>query len=193
MKPAAPRTKRRPERPRWAVAAATGITAVTLGLGWWAFDLLTMTIFTAGFAGGLLLWLFFPAGGLWADVRMPFWIALSLFLLHRVEEKQMEFFAFLATVTGTSKPSATSLPVLLLVAVSVGAWLLTPILMRRNHPLGRYLAWTFFASMGLTELAHFAVFPWLNPSGITAYVPGMWTVLALAPVAWWGMWRLVRG
>jgi len=47
--------------------------------------------------------------------------------------------------------------------------------------------------MGLTELAHFAVFPWLNPSGITAYVPGMWTVLALAPVAWWGMWRLVPG
>lgn len=28
---------------------------MTLGLGWWAFDLLTMTIFTAGFAGGLLL------------------------------------------------------------------------------------------------------------------------------------------
>ena len=84
---------------------------------------------------------------------------MSPLLLHRVEERQMEFFAFLATVTGTSKPSPTSLPALLLVAVSVGAWLLTPIFMRRNHPLDRHLAWTFFASMGLTGLAHFAVFP----------------------------------
>lgn len=34
MKPEARLSKRLPERPRLAVAAATGITAVTLCLGW---------------------------------------------------------------------------------------------------------------------------------------------------------------
>jgi hypothetical protein len=178
------------ERSTWTIAVAVVITSVTLGLGWCAFDLLTMLVFAAGFAGGLVLWLVFPTGGSWRDIRWPYWITLLLFVIHRVEEKQAKFFAFLSIVTGTPTPSATSLPVVLLVAVSVGAWLLIPILMGRNHPLVRYLAWTFFTSMGVTELAHFGVFPWLNPGGITAYVPGMWTVLVLAAFAWWGMWRL---
>lgn len=119
-------------------------------------------------------------------------IALLLFLAHRVEEKQTGFFAFLAAVTGVPTPAVNSVPVVLLVALSAGAWLLVPVLMGRGRPIGRYLAWTFFASLGLTELAHFLVFPWLDPSG-AGYVPGMWTVVALAPVAWWGMWRLTRG
>lgn len=173
-----------------AIAAAAAITVVTLALGWWAFDLLTMLIFTAGFAGGLLLWLMSPNRGSWIDIRVAFWVALAIFVVHRVEEKEMDFFDFLSRVTGTPKPSSTSIPVILLVIVSVGAWLLIPTLMRRNQPLGYYLAWTFFASMGVTELAHFAVFPWLNPDGPMEYVPGMASVVALAPVGWWGMWRL---
>ncbi len=179
-------------RPPMAVAGACAMTAATLGLGYWAFGLLTMLIFTAGFLGGLLLWLVWPGGGGWADIRVPYWVALALFLAHRVEEKRMEFFAFLATVTGVPTPAVASAPVVLLIALSAGAWLLVPFLMRRDQPLGRYLAWTFFTSLGLTELAHFVVFPWIDPAGV-GYVPGMWSVIALAPVAWWGMWRLARG
>ena len=178
--------------PAPSVAAAVALTAGTLGVGYWALGLATMLIFTAGFGGGLLLWLMWPNGGSWGDIRAPYWIALALFVIHRVEEKRMEFFAFLATVTGVPTPPVTSVPVVLLVVVSAGAWLLVPVLMHRRLPIGRYLAWTFFASMGLTELAHFLVFPWLDPAG-AGYVPGMWSVVALAPVAWWGMWRLARG
>lgn len=45
-----------------------------------------------------------------------------------------------------------------------------------------------FTAMGVTELAHFA-FPLFvaEPNG---YFPGMASVVVLAPVAWWGMWRL---
>lgn len=183
-------------RPWPTVAAAVALTAAALSVGgYWALGLATMLIFTAGFVGGgLLLWLVWPSGGGWADIRAPYWIALLLFLAHRVEEKQTGgFFAFLAAVTGVPTPAVNSVPVVLLVALSAGAWLLVPVLMGRGRPIGRYLAWTFFASLGLTELAHFLVFPWLDPSG-AGYVPGMWTVVALAPVAWWGgMWRLTRG
>lgn len=85
--------------PPLVVAGAVAVTAATLGLGYWAFGLLTMFIVTAGFVGGLLLWLMWPTGGGWADVRVPYWVALALFVAHRVEEKQMAFFDFLATVT----------------------------------------------------------------------------------------------
>ncbi|MDX1882602.1 hypothetical protein [Mycolicibacterium sp. 120270] len=177
--------------PAPAVAIAVALTAGTLAVGYWALGLATMIIFTTGFVGGLLLWLVRPDGGTWTDIRAPYWIALTLFVIHRVEEKQMKFFAFLAEVTGVPTPAVTSVPVVLLVVVSAGAWLLVPVLMHRRRPIARYLAWTFFASMGLTELAHFLVFPWLDPTG-AGYVPGMWSVIALAPAAWWGMWRLAR-
>jgi hypothetical protein len=62
--------------------------------------------------------------------------------------------------------------------------------MGRGYEFGRFLAWTFFASMGITELAHFGL-PLLTqrPYG---YFPGMGSVVVLAPLAWWGMWRLSR-
>jgi len=174
------------------VVQAVGLSTAALVLGFWALGALATTVFTAGFVGGLVLWLLAPGKGSWADIRWPYWAALALFLAHRVEEKHWGFFAFLSSVTGVPTPEITSAPVLSLIVVSVGAWLMVPVLMRRGHPLGRYLAWTFFASLGIAELAHWAVFPWFGPTGI-GYVPGMATVLVLAPVAWWGMWRLRRG
>ncbi|WP_237023346.1 hypothetical protein [Mycolicibacterium tokaiense] len=164
---------------------AVGLTAAALVLGLWAFGPLAAVVFTAGFLGGLALWLALGGRGRWADIRIPYWIALGLFVAHRIEEKQWGFFAFLSGVTGVPTPGITSIPVISLVVISVGAWLLVPALMRREHPLGYYLAWTFFASLGVTELAHFVVFPWLIPTG-PGYVPGMVAVLVLAPVAWWG-------
>lgn len=173
------------------VSLAVVLSVSALVLGYSAFGGLTTLIFTAGFVGGLALWLVLPARGTWRDIKVPYWIALLLFVLHRIEEKQMNFFAYLSDTTGVRTPAVTSVPVVALVMLSVGAWVLVPFLMARSQPFGRYLAWTFFASMGVTELAHFVVFPWLN--GSLGYVPGMWTVLALAPVAWWGMVRLALG
>ena len=44
-------------RPWPAVAAAVALTTAALSVGYWALGLATMLIFTAGFVGGLLLWL----------------------------------------------------------------------------------------------------------------------------------------
>lgn len=175
------------------VAFAVAFTGAALAAGYAAFGLLTTLVFTAGLAGGLLLWLLLPTRGNWTDIRWPFWIAMGLFAAHRVEEKQSGFFAMLARVTDVSTPDVASPAVIGLLILSVGGWLAVPFLMgRRDHPLASYFAWSFFASMGITELAHWVVFPFIQGPGIHA-VPGMWTVLVLAPVAWWGMWRLCQG
>jgi hypothetical protein len=77
-----------------------------------------MLVFTAGFVGGLLLTLL-PARGSWADVNAPYWFALAIFVLHRVEEKQMGFFAYLSEVTGVARPAVASVPVILLVGHTI--------------------------------------------------------------------------
>ncbi len=79
------------------------------------------------------------------------------------------------------KPSATQITgaVLFTAAVLVLGYTVIPY----------YLAWTFFTSMGVIELAHF-IFPFFTPEPY-GYFPGMVTVVPLAPVAWFGMWRLL--
>ncbi len=172
--------------------AGFAFTSATLIIGYLAFGFWTMMIFTSGFLGGLVLWWFFPSSVDFARLRAPYWIALALFLVHRVEEKMMGFFSFLSGVTGVSTPEITSWPVITLVLISVGAWLSIPILVKRRKSFGYYLAWTFFASMGITELAHWLVFPFFVDHPAT-YIPGMASVVPLAPVAWWGMSRLKSG
>lgn len=163
-------------------------TVTVLGLGFAAFGFWTSMIFASGFLGGFLLWLAFPAEPAYRSWRAPFLVTFALFIAHRVEEKQSGFFAALATITKVPTPEITSWKVIALVVASVGAWLAIPILTKRGSSFGYYLAWTFFAAMGITELAHF-IFP-LLADGSYGYFPGMASVLALAPVAWWGMLRL---
>lgn len=81
--------------------------------------------------------------------------------------------------------------IIALLILPVSIWLATPFLIKRGYDFGYYLGWTFFASTGVTELAHFGL-PMLTnePYG---YFPGMASVFVLAPLAWWGMWRLARG
>lgn len=165
-------------------------TIAILVLGYIAFGFWTALIFTFGFLGGFLIWLFTTHQVPFEQFKVAYWVTLVLFLLHRVEEKVMGFFAKLSAITGVTTPEITSAPVILLVLASVGAWLAIPILVKRNYAFGYYLAWTFFASMGITELAHF-VFP-LFTSEPYGYFPGMATVAILAPVAWWGIYRLLR-
>ncbi|MFN4175571.1 hypothetical protein [Phenylobacterium sp.] len=150
-------------------------------------------LFLIGYLGGFALWVLVPATPSFAAIRLPYWATLAAFLfLHKPEENATRFFEVLSDeITGVPVPDLTPLMIVSLLIVPVGAWLVAPFLIRRGSGLGYYLVWTLFASMGILELAHF-VFPVLTgrPYG---YFPGMASVVVLAPLAWWGMWRLARG
>lgn len=165
-------------------------TISVLALGYISFGFWTTLIFTSGFLGGFVLWLLASTQPSWASIRVPYWVTLSLFLLHRVEENVSRFQEALSVITGVRVPEVTSLPLIMLVAASVGGWLLVPLLVGCGYAFGYYLAWTFFTAMGITELAHF-VFPVFS-KGPDIYFPGMASVVFLAPAAWWGMSRLSR-
>lgn len=107
-----------------------------------------------------------------------------------MEEKNSGFFAKLSNITGVPIPDIVSTPILLLLVVSVGGWLIGPILYSRGNEIGRYLVWTFFGTMGVTELAHF-IFPLFLPESY-GYFPGMLSVVVLAPMAWYSMYQISR-
>ena len=153
-----------------------------VALGWWL-----MLLFAFGFVGGFFLWLLFPAAVSFRAIRGPYFAALGLFVVHKWEERHFDFFPALARLTGVPPPESGSALAVLLYAFA-GAWLLVPLLVGRANPFGYYLARTLFTSMGVTELAHF-VFPFFT-AGPYSYFPGMGSVVGLAPVAWWGIWRL---
>jgi hypothetical protein len=176
-----------PRSPLILVAASATTTGI-LALGFVAFGFWTTVIFSSGFLGGLVLWLLNPATPSYAAIRVPFLATFALFVVHRVEEKVMGFFRALSELTHVQTPDTLSWQVVLLVVSSVGAWLAVPPLVTRGYAFGYYLAWTFFAAMGVTELAHF-IFP-VFAAGPYSYFPGMVSVVALAPTAWWGMRRL---
>lgn len=165
-------------------------TLAVLIIGYISFGIWTTLIFTSGFFGGFIIWILFPSEVSFKFIKVPFWLAFFLFLVHRVEEKVTGFFQVLSEITMVPVPEITSIPIILLVLISVGAWLLVPVVINRGYAFGYYLAWTFFAAMGITELAHF-ILP-LFQQGPYGYFPGMMSVVLLAPVAWWGMWRLSK-
>jgi len=135
----------------------------------------------SGFSGGFLLWLIVPTRVPYDAIKVPYFVTLLLFAVHRIEERLTDFFHRLAEITEVPTPDIVSWQVILLVLASVGAWLLIPSLAKRGHPLGYYLAWTFFSAMGITELAHF-IFP-IVVGGPYGYFPGMASVVLLAPAA----------
>lgn len=144
-------------------------------------------LFAIGYLGGMALWLARPTHASFADIRAPYFLTLALFICHKLEEKYQGFFPALAELTGVAIPTDRT-PLALLLYVLASAWLLIPFLMKRGHALGHFLACTFFVSMGVTELAHF-LFPFFTGKPY-AYFPGMWSVVPLAPAAWWGIQRL---
>lgn len=182
----------KPKRSKFIVAAALLVTIDTLLLGYLAFGFLTSLIFSSGFLGGFLLWYFVRSETPYKKLKYPYFACLALFLIHRVEEKYLGFFAFLADVTGVRTPEVLSWQVIALVVISVGSWLSIPFFLRAGHEFGYYFVWTFFAAMGITELAHWLVFPFVLDHPFH-YVPGMISVLPLAPFAWVGMYRLIAG
>lgn len=147
-------------------------------------------LFLMGYLTGFFLWLFISAKVPFTAIKAPYWTTLLIFiLLHKVEENRMKFFEVVGDkITGVPVPEITPLLVISLLILPIGSWLLIPFLVKRGYDIGYYLAWTFFASTGIIELAHF-VFPLLTnePYG---YFPGMITALPLAAAGWWGMARL---
>jgi hypothetical protein len=177
------------EKTRLTVLTATAFTAAVLAVGYILLGWVPLFLFAFGYVGGLAIWLLVPSRATYRDIRLPYFIALVLFVAHKAEERHFEFFPALAQITGVVPPEAGT-PMALLLYALASAWLFVPLLMRRGYAFGHYLAWTFFTSMGVTELAHF-VFPFftLHPFG---YFPGMATTVVLAPVAWWGMARMAK-
>lgn len=158
-----------------------------LYIGYIALGLLPSLLFSFGFLGGFILWRWIPTEISWKKLRIPYFITLILFVIHKIEENKMDFFPTLSKITGVPVPEVTSLPAILLLVIA-SAWLLIPFLVGRSMAFGYFLSWTFFVSMGFVELAHF-MFPLFihKPYG---YFPGMWSVIPMAPVAWWGLYRL---
>jgi len=158
--------------------------------GYFALGVLVAAVFAAGYIGGLICWLLVKREIPFRAIRLPYWLTwIAFILLHKPEERYMKFFEEVSAITGKPVPSAFDPSVVLLLIAGVLPWLFVPVLIKRNSKLGYCLAWTFFASMGLTELAHFLVFPFLKQSSY-AYFPGMASAAILIPLAFWGMYRL---
>ncbi|TWO68106.1 hypothetical protein FN976_23890 [Caenimonas sedimenti] len=163
---------------------------LVLALGYLLLGIVPTALFATGYVGGFLLWVCTRGREFgFVAVRGPYWLTMALFVAHKVEESQTDFFPALSQLTGHPVPQEITPAGALLYALA-GAWLLVPVLMPRRMPFGSFLAWSFFCAMGITELAHF-VFP-LFMAGPYAYFPGMATVALLAPSAWWGLFRMVR-
>lgn len=172
------------------VIAAAIFTIAVPAIGHLSFGPWPALLFLIGYLGGFILWVVLPMRAPFSRIKGLYWATFALFILHRVEEKVFGFFAKLSELTGVPVPEIASPPIVLLLVMSVGAWFLGPLLYSRGHAFGHYLVWTFFASMGITELAHF-VLPLFAPEPY-GYFPGMLSVIPLAPVAWYSMWSLTR-
>ena len=170
------------------VALAAAHTAAIVAIGYVLLGLVPMALFAFGFVSGLAIWLVARDEATFADIRLPYFLTLGFFVLHKIEERELDFFPALSQLTGVPVPQEGS-PLAILLYVLAAAWLLVPFLMLRRYSFGHYLAWTFFVSMGVIELAHF-IFPLFEdrPYG---YFPGMASVVPLAPAAWWGLYRML--
>ena len=170
------------------ITAACSFTVAVVAVGYALLGWLPAVLFALGYVGGLILWLTLPTNLPVAAIRGPYFLTLALFVLHKLEERYLGFFPALSRITGIAVPEADSILAMLLYSFAA-AWLLIPWLVGRGSPFGYFLAWTFFVSMGVTELAHFA-FPFLE-EGPYRYFPGMATALGLVPAAWWGILRML--
>lgn len=168
--------------------AAFGFTICVPAVGYLCFGIWPSVLFLIGYLSGFVMWLYLPTCATFKAIRPIYIIAFLLFIAHRAEEKIFGFFTELAAITKQPIPEVISWPVITLVLLSVGGWIGGAYLYARGKAFGHYLLWTFFASLGITELAHF-ILP-LYREAPYGYFPGMATVFLLAPVAWLGMYKL---
>lgn len=166
------------------VFGALTLTLLIVSLGYHLLGWLPMILFALGFVGGFVLWITIPTSFSFSTIRLPYFVTLILFVAHKYEEKTKDFFPELSRITGVAVPDTNSIGVYLLYAAA-GAWLLIPAFVKKGSAFGYYLAWTFFTSMAVTEMAHFFL-PMLKeqPYG---YFPGIVTACLLVPAGWYGL------
>lgn len=161
------------------------ITFAYLWAGW-----LIAIVFSTGFAVGWVLWLARPQHATFSTIKMPYLASLGAYVIHRTDEEISGFAPAIEELTG-AEPTAVISPLSIALVIASLAWMLSPLLMRRGHPLGHYGAWTLFAGFGLLEIWHFA-FPIFTPEPY-GYFPGMWTAPVIIAAGCWGLWRMWRG
>lgn len=166
------------------VLFATAITASAY-LGYKS--LLFTFLFASPAIAGLVLWFAFPTRVTFTQIRVPYLLCIALFILHLTEERLTNYMPILFELTGSARPPKGSIYGTVL-SLTLLTWIVGPFLLRRNYSVGIYFAWTFFAAMGIAEMAHF-YYPFMR-GGSYGYFPGMLTQVLLAPAAWWGMWRI---
>lgn len=137
------------EKSKEVISAAVLLTLLVLSSSFMSLGFWTMVIISSGFVGGIVFWLVVSSKVDWRVLRWPFIITFLLFVVHRVEEKYSGFFERLSEITEVKTPEILSLPVILMVLTSVGSWLAIPYLLKRSSEFGRFLACTFFTSMGV--------------------------------------------
>lgn len=180
------------KRPPHVVLAAILFTLAVPAIGFLSFGVVPALLFFSGYFASFVLWLIAPADAPWSAYRGAYIATFALFVIHRVEEHFTGFFPWLSEWTGVPVPNPASPEIVVLLLLSVAAWIGAPFLANRGSQFGAYLVWTFFGSMGVTELAHFVVLPFFTLDPFH-YFPGAVSVLLLAPAAWFGMWLLWRG
>ncbi len=174
----------------WHVTVGAGFSAAMVAFAYLWAGWVTAIVFSAGFVTGWVLWLARRSPANFAAIKLPYLVSLAAYVVHRIDEELSGFVPAIEQLTGAEPVDVTSPLSIVLVVFSV-AWMLSPVLIRRGHPLGYYGAWTLFAGFGILEVAHF-VFPLLtdDPYG---YFPGMWTAPLIIAAGWWGLIRMWKG
>ena len=173
-----------------AILLAATFTISVVGLGYFLLGLVAVALFSLGFVVGFVMWIGSRQKTPFSQFSAAFYVTLLLFVIHKLEERYLSFFPELSKITGVPMPDTDSVFVVLHYLFAA-AWFLIPYLTSRDFDFGYFLAWTFFASMGIVELAHFA-FPFFTGRGF-GYFPGMASAVLLVPTAWWGMRCLRAG
>jgi hypothetical protein len=172
--------------PLHALVATLFCVAMTV-LGHLALGPLVALVFGIAFFGGLAFWLARPMIVTWARVRIPYFAALAAYVIHRIDEEVSGFVPAMEDLAGRQAADLLSAPSILLVVLSL-AWMLSPLLVRKGHPLGHFGAWSLFAAFALVEPWHF-IFPILTPEPY-GYFPGMITAPIIIAVGAWGLWSM---
>ena len=77
--------------PPSVIAAAALFTGAVVVLGYVLLGLWPALLFAFGFVGGLVLWLAIPARPSFTAIRAPYFVALALFVIHKAEERYLDF------------------------------------------------------------------------------------------------------
>lgn len=168
------------------VVIALGISILMPCLAYLSIGVLYAAISSIGYFLGFLFWQHFSSCVAWRAIKAPYIFTLLTLLIN--------WSSLFESSSGRAEnaliASVNDERTLWFLAIQLLVWLVFPFLLLRDNSLGSYFAWAFFTTMGVTEFTTFVVPVLLNVS--LSYFPGMVSVLVIAPLAWWGIWRMIR-